>query len=113
MMLTLLWQEYCERTYDNGEQTVGNDQLIYNGVNKYSVPFDPIGEQVQIRVTKNLIEVYFKNSCITSHKRLTELSVKLIFKDEHMLHHHRTYFRYNADEFKTWAKFVSKFTEKI
>ena len=30
------------------QQTVGNDYLISDGLNKYSVPFDLIGEQVQI-----------------------------------------------------------------
>lgn len=52
------------------QQTVGNDYLISDGLNKYSVPFDLIGEQVQIRLTKDLVEVYFKGSRMTSHKRL-------------------------------------------
>ena len=55
---------------------VGNDYLVSDGLNKYSVPFDLIGEQVQIRVTKNMVEVYFKGSRITSHKRLDKFSVQ-------------------------------------
>lgn len=31
---------------------VQNDYLIIDGINKYSVPFDLIGEQVDIRLTK-------------------------------------------------------------
>ena len=58
------------------QQTVGNDYLISDGVNKYSVPFDLIGEQVQIRLTKDLVEVYFKGSRMTSHKRLEKYSIQ-------------------------------------
>ena len=42
------------------QQTVGNDYLISDGLNKYSVPFDLIGEQVQIRLTKDMVEVISK-----------------------------------------------------
>lgn len=95
------------------QQTVGNDYLISDGINKYSVPFDLIGEQVHIRVTKNLVEIYFKCSRITCHKRLDNFSVKPFVKDEHMPDNHRAYLAYNADEFKTWAKSVGKSTEEV
>ena len=95
------------------QQTVGNDYLISDGMNKYSVPFDLIGEQVQIRLTRDLVEVYFKGSRMTSHKRLTKFSVQPIVKLEHMLDKHREYLHFNADEFKTWAKTVGKSTEEI
>ena len=64
------------------QQTVGNDYLISDGVNKYSVPFDLIGERVQIRLTKDLVEVYFKGSRMTSHKRLEKYSVQPVVKPE-------------------------------
>ena len=95
------------------QQNVGNDYLISDGINKYSVPFDLIGEQVQIRVTKNLVEVYFKGSRITCHKRQENFSIKPIVKEEHMPDNHRAYLAYNADEFKTWAKSVGKSTEEV
>ena len=40
--------------------TVPNDYLISGGKNKYSVPYNLIGEKVDIRVTKNLVEVYYR-----------------------------------------------------
>ena len=73
------------------QQTVGNNYLISDGINKYSVPFDLIGEQVQIRLTKDLIEVYFKGSRMTSHKRLEKFSVQPVVKPEHMPTNHREY----------------------
>lgn len=95
------------------QQTVGNDYLISDGLNKYSVPFDLIGEQVQIRITKDLVEVYFKGNCMTSHKCLDKYSVQPVVKPEHMPSNHREYLNYNADEFKSWAKTVGKNTEEV
>lgn len=83
------------------QQTVGSDYLVSNGLNKYSVPFDLIGEQVQIRLTRDLVEIYFKGSRMTSHKRLEKYSIQPIVKPEHMPDRHREYLNYNADEFKT------------
>ena len=95
------------------QQTVGNDYLISDGLNKYSVPFDLIGEQVQIRLTRDLVEVYFKGSRMTSHKRLAAYSVQPVVKPEHMPDRHRKYLSCNVDEFRTWAKTVGKSTEEI
>lgn len=95
------------------QQTVGNDYLISDGLNKYSVPFDLIGEQVQIRLTKNLVEVYFKGSRMTSHKRLEKYSVQPVVKSEHMPANHREYINYNADEFNAWAATVGKSTQEV
>lgn len=95
------------------QQTVGNDYLISDGLNKYSVPFDLIGEQVQIRLTRDLIEVYFKGSRMTSHKRLEKYSVQPVVKPEHMPDRHREYLSYNADEFREWAKTVGNSAEEV
>lgn len=95
------------------QQIVGNDYLISDGLNKYSVPFDLIGEQVQIRLTKDLVEVYFKGSRMTSHKRLEKYSVRPVVKPEHMPTNHRAYMDCNAEEFKAWAETVGKSAEEV
>lgn len=97
-MLPLPKQPYVPSVWK--QQTVGNDYLISDGMNKYSVPFDLIGEQVQIRLTKDLVEIYFKGSRMTSHKRLEKYSVQPVVKPEHMPANHREYLSCNADEFK-------------
>ena len=38
---------------------VQSDYLISDGKNKYSVPFDLIGEEVNIRLTSRTVEVFF------------------------------------------------------
>lgn len=95
------------------QQTVGNEYLISDGLNKYSVPFDLIGEQVQIRITKDLVEVYFKGCRMTSHKRLDKYSIQPVVKPEHMPQNHREYLGYNADEFREWAANVGKSTVEV
>lgn len=95
------------------QATVGNDYLISDGLNKYSVPFDLIGEKVQIRITKNTVEVYFNGSRVTSHKRLEKYSVQPVVNPDHMPENHRKYLRYNAEEFKRWATDVGKCTESV
>ena len=110
-MLPLPTQPYEPSVWN--QQTVGNDYLISDGLNNYSVPFDLIGEQVQIRLTRSLVEVYFKGSRITSHKRLERYSAKPIVKPEHMPDRHREYLNCNADEFREWAKTVGKSAEAV
>ena len=92
---------------------VGNDYLISDGLNKYSVPFDLIGEQVQIRLTKNMVEVYFKGSRITSHKRLGKFSIQPVVRTEHTPSKHREYLKYNADEFRMWSKNIGSSTKEV
>lgn len=49
---------------------VPNDYCISDGRNKYSVPYNLIGEKVDIRVTKNVVEVYYHGSRMACHRRL-------------------------------------------
>lgn len=90
------------------QSKVGNDYLISDGKNKYSVPFDLIGEKVQIRLTRNTVEVFFKGSRMTSHKRLDVCRMKPVIKTDHMPENHKKYLSYNADEFMNWAKDIGK-----
>lgn len=49
------------------------DYLISDGKNKYSVPFDLIGEQVDIRLTQDTVEVFFHGARVASHTREMDL----------------------------------------
>ena len=95
------------------QATVRNDYLVSDGQNKYSVPFDLIGEQVQIRLTKNTVEVFFKGDRVASHQRLAGFQTQPVVKPEHMPEKHRRYLRYNADDFRAWAKTVGDSTETV
>lgn len=95
------------------QATVRNDYLISDGQNKYSVPYDLIGEQVQLRLTKNTVEVFFKGERVASHHRLTVFQTQPVVKPEHMPEKHRRYLRYNADDFRLWAKSIGNSAERV
>ena len=78
---------------------VPNDYLISDGKNKYSVPYNLIGEKVDIRVTKNLVEVYYHGSRVASHRRLQTLQHDPLVKLEHMPESHQKYMTCNEDDF--------------
>ena len=82
---------------------VGYDYLVNDGVNKYSVPFDLIGEKVDVRLTKHIVEVFYKQTKVATHVRLDKPQRDPVVKPEHMPEAHRKYLGYNADEFAVWA----------
>lgn len=89
------------------------DYLISDGKNKYSVPFDLIGEDVDIRLTKEMVEVFFHSSRVASHKRVSKQLRDPIIQPEHMPMEHRKYLSYNADEFISWAQMVGSCTSSV
>ena len=92
---------------------VSSDYLVSDGRNKYSVPSNLIGEQVDIRATRNIVEVFYHGSRVASHLRFQTAQLDTIVKPEHMPPEHRKYLDYNADSFKAWAKTVGPTTERV
>lgn len=92
---------------------VQQDYLITDGKNKYSVPFDLIGEQVDIRLTKNTVEAYFHGSRVASHPRLKTVQRDPLIQPEHMPQHHRKYLDHNQDDFRFWAKSIGSKTVAV
>ena len=92
---------------------VPNDYLVSDGRNKYSVPYNLIGETVDIRVTRVVVEVFYHGSRVASHRRLQTLQRAPLVKLEHMPQAHRKYLMYNADDFNRWAMSVGPMTEKV
>lgn len=95
------------------EQTVLYDYTVTDGINKYSVPFDLIGESVDIRTTSNAVEVFFNGSRVASHVRIHERKRDPIMKPAHMPENHRKYLAYTSEDFKTWASGVGPNTLKV
>lgn len=92
---------------------VGYDYLISDGINKYSVPYDLIGEKVEVRITKKIVEVLYNHSRVAMHVRLDKEQREPIVKPEHMPEAHRKYLNYTADEFTEWANNVGPHTLKV
>ena len=105
-------QQYELATWNPGI-TVGSDYLVSDGKNKYSVPFDLIGEKVDIRLTLSKVEVFFHGSRVASHLRKPVAQREPIVNPDHMTPEHRKYLNYNAEDFMRWAESVGEKTAKV
>lgn len=91
---------------------IQNDYCISDGINRYSVPFDLIGEQVDIRITRNTVEVFFHGGRVASHARRQKAQRDAIVIPEHMPETHRKYLSYNKETFMEWARQIGPSTLK-
>ncbi|WP_457942556.1 IS21 family transposase [Caproiciproducens sp. LBM24188] len=93
--------------------TIKYDYLITDGKNKYSVPFDLIGQEVDIRITSTTIEAFYQGSRVSSHPRISEKRRDPIIKVEHMPDNHKKYLSYNQESFLEWAEGVGLHTVTV
>lgn len=89
------------------------DYLISDGKNKYSVPFDLLGEQVDIRLTKTTVEAFYHSARVASHPRSNLVLRNPVTKPEHMPEEHRKYLTYNKEDFISWAENNGHSTAKV
>ncbi len=70
----------------------------------YSVPYEYIQNQVEVRLTRDLIEVYFKEVRIASHKRLYGEMGQYATLTSHMPDNHRKFLEHSPETLLKWAK---------
>ena len=95
------------------EQTVLLDYTVTDGLNKYSVPYDLIGEVVSVRMTREMIEVFFHHNRVAVHPRECSRKRDPIMVTAHMPENHRQYLSYTKDDFQSWAASMGPNTEKV
>lgn len=95
------------------EQTVLLDYTVTDGINKYSVPYDLIGEMVSVRVTHDTVEIFFNGNRIAGHPRDRRRRRDPIVIPSHMPENHRQYLAYTKEDFETWASGIGPNTEKV
>ena len=93
--------------------TVQADYLITDGINKYTVPFDLIGEKVDVRVTHDSVEAFFNGSRVASHVRRMNAERDPVRVIGHMPPEHQKYLSYAPDEFLNWAESIGTNTRKV
>lgn len=69
----------------------------------YSVPYEYIKQKVNIRITRNVIEVFFEGNRICSHVRITDKKEQYCTTEAHMPPNHQQYIQWNAERFREWA----------
>lgn len=90
--------------------TVQYDYHILVDKMYYSVPYEYIKHQVDIRITPKLIEVFFKSFRIASHRRLYGKEGQLSTIPEHMPESHKMYQDFNKDYYIKWAEIIGSYT---
>ena len=102
--------------YQLTEWRIAKVQLNYHiqvERNYYSVPYEYVQCDVEVRLTKNLIEVYFNQSRISSHKRINNKVNQYSTLHDHMPDHHRIYAEHTPENVKVWAKEMGTNTFKL
>lgn len=79
----------------------------------YSVPYEYIQSQVDVKIAKDIIEVYFKEMRIASHKILLGDIGQYSTNPNHMPDNHRQYLEHTPDHVRDWAKTIGINTEKF
>jgi transposase len=79
----------------------------------YSVPFEYIKQKVDVRITKNVIEVFFEGNRICSHPRLYGRNNQYSTIEAHMPPDHQKYVTWNGDRFKNWAAKIGENTVSV
>jgi transposase len=78
----------------------------------YSVPYEYIKYKVDVRLTTSIVEVFYQNTRVASHKRLYGNPSQYSTVIEHMPEKHRQYTQWNAKRFIKWASDIGICTEQ-
>lgn len=78
----------------------------------YSVPYEYIKHQVDVRVTRSAVEVFFAGTRIASHPRLHGRPNQYSTQEDHMPPDHQKCIQWNGERFtvgrKDWRKYYSR-----
>ena len=74
----------------------------------YSVPYEYIHKQVDVRLTDNIVEVYYGGNRIASHARLRGGRGKYSTLKEHMPENHQAYLEWDGNRFRKWASSIGR-----
>jgi transposase len=109
-------QQLPEKPYEYAALKVATVQYNYHisvdGQN-YSVPFEYIKRKVDVRLTRNTVEVLCDNDRICSHKRLYGRPNQYSTVEAHMPPNHQKYIQWNGERFRSWAAKIGANTAAV
>ena len=79
----------------------------------YSVPYEYIKQRVDVRLTRNTVEVFFAGTRIASHLRLQGHPNQYSTVEEHMPPDHQSYLQWNGERFLRWAEQIGQHTAAV
>jgi transposase len=79
----------------------------------YSVPYEYIKRQVDVRITRNVVEVFYEGTRICSHLRQYDRQDRYHTQEAHMPPNHQQYAQWNGDRFRKWATKIGSQTVRV
>lgn len=92
--------------------TVALDYHVPAEGHHYSVPYNLIGESVDIRLSSNTVEVFLKGNRVASHLRSAEKGGTTTLPS-HMSRSHREHARLNLETIRAWAEATGPATGEL
>ena len=88
---------------------VQKDYHVKCGDRYYSVPFSYIGCTVDVRATRDMVEVFYEGTRICSQQR-KYFGGKYVTDEAHMPDDHRKHGQWSGERFKSWARKIGSST---
>jgi len=104
-----------DKPFELSTWKIATVQLNYHiAVDKmyYSVPYEYIKYKVDVRLTASMVEIFYQNTRIASHRRLYGHPGQYHTVIEHMPDKHRHYTQWNTQRFIKWAGDIGPHTEQ-
>ncbi|MGI6688826.1 MAG: IS21 family transposase [Christensenellales bacterium] len=79
----------------------------------YSVPYEYIKRKVDVRITDQVVEIFFSHNRIASHRRLYGRKGQYSTTTEHMPKDHQEYLEWTGDRFRKWAATIGENTHEV
>lgn len=93
--------------------TVQLDYMVSAESMFYSVPYEYIQNKVDIRLTKDLVEIFYRDNRIASHKRLYGKYGQFSTIRDHMPDKHKLYIDHTKESVLEWAEAIGQSTLKV
>ena len=77
------------------------------------MPYEYIRQKVDVRITKDTIEVFFGGNRICSHKRLHGRANQYSTLADHMPQSHQQYIQWDGERFRKWAEKIGENTASV
>lgn len=105
-----------DRPYELATWKVATVQFNYHisvDSQNYSCPYEYIKQKVNVRITKNILEIFFDGNRIASHPRLHGYPGQYSTNEEHMPPDHQKYVSWNSERFFNWAEQIGENTTVV
>ena len=79
----------------------------------YSVPYEYIKQQVDVRLTRTTVEIFFSGTRVASHLRLHGRPNQYSTVESHMPPDHQSYLQWNGERFLRWAEQIGQHTAAV